>query len=437
MGSVVRNGITTERTVKAVVYFRRENVNIWGNAIFAGVGQAGKSINGNVRIMGSVHCLGDGEDYTDLDGDGRWDNNESYTDRNRNGQYDLGETFTDTDGDGKRDSQEPFIDANGNGTRDPALTNTDLAEEFSGTAMIGNNYTGMPAGLRAKVPDPPTTSFAGETVESLNTKVRVKHGQVSLSGTASVGKSQATGNTVKETVTGTYVSDGFTGNGGTGNVFSDNGFANRYDLEDGTVTFPLVSIGSYTSGGTTYANYLSYLQANATVVVGDLNIQRGVARTISGPHGSLVIDAAGNMTISGIVYVTGNISFGPSKSTITYSGSGTLATPQSVYVHCSLMPATNFPRYDAMGLCAGQRIELATGSGDAQLTMALAMYAQHKIVSSKQNEIAGTMVASYYEMTNVPRLYQVPELVDYLPPGLPGADPIWIVTADIESWQEI
>ncbi|MCE5200886.1 hypothetical protein LLG39_18140, partial [bacterium] len=80
---------------------------------------------------------------------------------------------------------------------------------------------------------------------------------------------------------------------------------------------------------------------------------------------------------------------------------------------------------------------LATGSGDAQLTMAIAMYAQHQIVSVKQNEVAGTMVASYYQMSNVPRLYQVPELANHLPPGMPGSDPIWIASISIESWQEL
>lgn len=438
IGTVTEGDITITRTVRAVLDFNKENVNVWNNVIFGGVGQAGRSINGNVAIRGSMHLLGDGEPFTDLDGDLRWDNNEFYIDSNGNGQYDVGEPFADVDGDKHRDSREPFQDNNGNGVRDPALTVTDMASEISGTANVGNSYNGMPLDLKARLPSPPQKAFGGEMVDSLSAKLRVKHGRVNISGSATVGDIDQAGNTVKETVDGTYVSDGFGGNQGASQVYSDNGYANGYDLGDGVVTMPIVDCVPYTDEtGFTHSNYLAYLRSRATVYFGDLSVQNGVARTIIGPSGSLIIDGSGNMTISGIVYVTGNISFGPSKSRIIYQGSGTLVTPQSSYIHCDLMPKVNFPRNDALGLIAGDRIELATGGGDAQLTMALAMYAQHKVVSNKQSEIAGTIVSSYYEMSNVPRIYQVPELADHLPPGMPGSEPIWIVSLDVESWQEI
>lgn len=438
IGTVTEGGVSTSRTIKAVVSINQENVNIWNNAIFAAVGQAGRCINGNVAIKGSVHLLGDAEEFTDVDGDQRWDDNEPYTDSNGNGQYDLGEPFTDVDGDGHRDGREPFIDVNGNGTRDPALTVTDLASEISGDAEIGNNYNGMPADLLTKVPPLEKVLYGGELVDSLKAKLRVKHGRVDISGSATVGLPNQTGNSVKETLDGTYVNDGYGGNKGAASVYSDNGPAHGYDLGDDIVTFPVIDSGAYTApNGITYANYLSYLQANATVVPGDLVIRKGTALTISGPKGSISIDAAGNMTISGIVYVMGNISFQPSKSRIIYSGKGTLVTPNSIYVHCDLMPMTNFPRSDVLGLIARDRIELATGSGDAQLTMAIAMYAQHQIISVKQNQVAGTMVSSYFSMANVPRLYQVPELADNLPPGMPGSEPIYVRSITIDSWQEI
>ena len=436
IGTVVDGGITITRTVKVAVVVKKDNVNCWSNAIFGGVGQAGKSINGNVQIMGSIHLLGDGEEYTDVDGDGHWDNNEAYMDSNGNGVWNAGEPFLDVDGDGRRDSREPFMDANGNGTRDPALTVTDMAEELSGTARVGNNYSSMPAALRALVPNPPTVNYGGETVESLNAKLRVKHGRVNISGSATVGDPNSASNSVKETLDGTYVSDGFGGTTGTGGVSSDNGYANGYDLGDGLVTMPLITYGAYTRGGSSYTNYQEYLRANATVVSGDVTFTKGTAKTISGPKGSIVMDAAGNMTISGIVYIDGNVSFGPSKSRIIYSGSGTIVTANSAYVHCDLLPKTNFPITDALGLVAADKVELATGSGDAQLTMAIAMYAQHKIISNKQSEIAGTMVTSYFSMTNVPRLYQAPELANHLPPGMPGADPIYIVHLNVDSWRE-
>ncbi|MDH7602156.1 MAG: hypothetical protein QHI38_08410 [Armatimonadota bacterium] len=437
-GTATDGGRSATRTIKVVVRLNEENVNVWNNAIFAATGQAGKCINGNVAIRGSVHLLGDAEEFTDLDGDQRWDDNEPYTDSNKNGKYDLGEPFADVDGDGHRDSREPFVDVNGNGTRDPALTVTDLATEISGDAEIGNNYSGMPSELLAKLPPLEKVLYGGELVDSLRAKLRAKHGRVDISGSATVGWPDQPGNTVKETLDGTYVSDGYGGNKGASSVYSDNGPAHGYDLGEGVVTFPVIDSGTYTANnGVTYSNYLAYLQANATVVSGDLVIRYGTPLSVTGPKGSITIDASGNMTISGIVYVTGNISFEPKQKRITYSGKGTLVTPNSVFVHCDLMPRTNFPRTDALGLIARDRIELATGGGDSQLTMAIAMYAQHQIISSKQNQIAGTMVSSYFSMTNVPKLYQVPELADNLPPGMPGGDPIYVRSITVESWQEI
>jgi hypothetical protein len=88
-------------------------------------------------------------------------------------------------------------------------------------------------------------------------------------------------------------------------------------------------------------------------------------------------------------------------------------------------------------MVARRRLELATGGGDAQLKMVGAFYAQEQIVSQKQNEIAGTFVSSYFSMQNVPHMYQVPELAQNLPPGMPGSEPIWIVTTQVNSWKEI
>jgi len=436
-GTVTEGGATVSRTAKVIVTMHEENVSVWNNVIFGGVGQACRSINGNVVIRGSVHLLGDGEDFTDVDGDGRWDDNETYTDSNHNGRYDVGEPYIDTDHDGHRDAREPFVDANGNGTRDPALTVTDMAEEISGTANVGNNYNGMPADLKALLPPIDKVTYGGEQVDSLNAKLRVKHGKVNISGSATVGDPNTTGNTIKEPLDGVYVSDGFGGNKGAGSVYSDNGTGTAYDLGDGAVDMPLIDTGAVTVDGVTYPTYLDYLNQNATVYNGDVAITNGTPLSIVGPKGSLTVDANGNMTISGIVYIDGDISFNPAKSRITYSGVGTLVTPNSVDVHSDVVPAHTFPTTDALGLIAGDRINLATGGGDAHLTMGIAMYAQHQVVCNKQSDIAGTIVSSFYSMSNVPHLYQVPELANHLPPGMPGAEPIWIAGVTIESWQDV
>jgi len=440
VSTVTHGSATASRTLKVLLIREAENVNCWNNVIFGGVGQSGRSINGNVVMRGSVHLLGDGETFTDIDGDGRWDDNEPYTDTNKNGQYDLGEPFTDVDGDGHRDAREPFNDTNGNGTRDPALTVTDMASEMSGDANIGNGYNAtatskvsMPAALQSLLPPLPTKSFGGETVETLSAKLRVKNGRVDISGSARVGDQNLTGNAYKETMDGAYVSDGYGGMIGAAGVSSDNGTGHGYDLGDGVVTFPVL-----TDPMPPYATYQDYLAANSLVVGGGLALTPGTPFTSSNGFGSISYDGVGKVTISGIVYVTGDIVLNSSGKykTLTYRGAGTLASTGDIYVHCNVLPETNFPLTDRLGLVAAHNMWIATGPSDAQLTLALAAYAQYKVKVGKQCELAGTLVSSYYEMLMVPHLYQVPELSKHLPPGLPGSDPLWLVNVRIASWQD-
>jgi hypothetical protein len=67
--------------------------------------------------------------------------------------------------------------------------------------------------------------------------------------------------------------------------------------------------------------------------------------------------------------------------------------------------------------------------------MAGAFYAQGTIRSAKQNQIAGTFVANFYDMgTNVPNIYQVPTLVHNMPPGMPGDKNYY--TIRLHTWRE-
>lgn len=428
--------VEVRRTIRMVVEMTREDISIWNNAIFGGVGQSGKSINGNVRIRGSVHLLGDGEDFTDTDGDGKWDAGESFTDLNGNGKWDLGETYTDADGDGKYDAPEPYVDVNGNGSRDPALTVTDLSSEFAGTANIGNNYDGMPWELRSRIPDPPTRAWDGETIETLNAKLRVKHGTVSLSGTATVGQPNYTGAPYyKETMDRAYVSDGFTGTAGPRNVYSDNGTKSKYDLGE-ILDFPTL-VEPTQKGGYTYDSYMAYLRTSGLEVTGPLTFKPGTSYgPISDGRGNyLAVDAEGNVTIRGIVYVNGNVSFVPDggKKDMRYTGRGTLVTTGDLSVETNLISKETFPTRDVMGFIARRNMSLGTSS---QLMLSGAFYCQQTISSTKQNELLGTFVSSYFSMKNVPHMYQVPALVDNMPPGMPGDQRIWIKSLRILSWKE-
>jgi len=401
--------------VQVIVKRKRNPFNMWNNIVFAGVGQSGHSINGNVSFHGPVHILGDGEPFTDVNGNGKWDPADTYT------------------------------DLNGNGVYDGTLTAVDLAYELSGTARIYNNYTGINSALSTRIPPLDTATFNGEVVNTLNAELRVKHGQVSLSGSATVGQPNASGNSVKETMDGCYVNDGYTGNKGASQVYSDNSTNQGYDLES-NLSFPNLT-DPYTDPhtGHTYTSFQEYLSSNALVIAGDLNLRPGVSYPYaSNAYGSIYLDNSGNLQISGIVYVTGNITIdagsGELKSTpILYHGKGTLVSANNINIRTHVLSKGMFPANDVMGFVAAKDLNIGTGSGDSHLNIIGAFFAQDKITNAKQNQIAGAMVSNYFSMTNVPDLFHVPFLADNLPPGMPGSGTTYTYTYQIvpNSWREL
>ncbi len=427
------------RSIRTLVAAR--NVGIWNNAIFAGTGASGKAINGNVDIRGSVHILGDGEEFSDLNNNGNWDDAEPYEDKNKNGVWDPGEVFSDLNGDGVRNLAEPYNDTNKNGYYDPPLTQTDLNSSFSGNAHIGNHYSGMPVGLEALVP--PTPKPGG--IESLSAEVRVKHGQIGINGTATIGAlGTIDGGTSKNKIDGAYVNDGWTGNQGASQVYSDNGTSNGYDLDNLGIDFPLLSgIGAqpYTEKGTgsVFTNQETYLDTRAMTVAVPA-ITTGTNSFSFGPDakGNRITwnKATGVLDIQGVVKIVGDIQIG-SKDTIRYTGNGTIYSTNNIRIDGNFLPAagTVFPTTARVGLIAKENMYLAAGSGSSQLSMAGAFYAQGTIVSRKQNQIAGTFVANFYDMgTNVPNIYQVPALPRNMPPAMPGDKNYY--TLKIRSWRQ-
>lgn len=435
-----------ERSLRMLIGAR--DVSIWNNAIFAGTGASGQSINGNVDIRGSVHILGDGEPFSDLNGNGMRDAAEEFSDTNGNGVWDPGEPYVDANGDGVWNSAEPYNDSNHNGVYDPPLTTTDLGSDLSGTAHIGNNYSGMPAALEAQLPPPPIV--AGQ--ETLNAELRVKHGRVAISGNATVGsESDPDGGLSKGRLDGVFVTDGFTGNQGAASVHSDNGPSNGYDLGHLGIKFPFIDgIGAeeYTdSTGGTYTTHKSFLDARAMTV----NVNSITPTTAS----FAFIDPAGNsiryikgvkqgntwtqlptLQINGIVKINGNLLI-DDLPVLRYSGRGTIYATQDIQIGNSVLPAvgTKFPTQNVIGMIAGRNMGLATGNGDSQLSMMGAFYAQGTIQSAKQNQIAGTFVANFFDMgRNVPNIYQAPALRLNMPPGMPGDEPI--VSLSLRSWRD-
>jgi len=360
------------------VYAQLYNLSIWDNAIFGGSGASGTMVNGNVDIRGSVHILGNG------------------------------------------------------------LASGDYAIDLGGTAeLVGNNYNGLDAGLAAKVPALPTTLFNGETVDTLNAELRVKKGLIGLSGSSMVGEADVFGNSVKETIDGAYVTDGYGGNQGAASVHSDNGISEAYDLED-TVSFPLLSDAYTDLGGTSYASYQGYLQANGLVLTSELSSLTPLSNfTYTDGTNSITMDGNGNMTITGIIYIDGGNNFEMRKDnndkTITYSGSGSILVTGNAQIDVSLVTNGNnsFPQ-NIMGIMTPNNIGFNLANTDV---MGL-FYSEGTITAEKQTDIMGTLVSNYFDLgTNVPAVYQVPETVNNLPAGMIAGDDIWLIK--IVSWRKI
>lgn len=426
-------------------YIGSKNVGIWNNAIFAGTGASGQAINGNVDVRGGVHILGDGEAYSDLNANGQRDQGESFTDSNSNGVWDPGEPFVDGNNDGVCNPPEPYNDSNYNGVYDPPLTQTDLNSSFSGTAYIGNNYSGMPLTLESLIPAAPTVGG----IETLGTEVRVKHGRIGINGNAEIGTADVVdGGNSKSTIDGSYVNDGYTGTAGAAHVFSDNGTTNGYDLGSLGIKFPLIAgIGAETyldKTGGTWTTQESYLDSRSLTIPVS-TIKATTAAFTYGPDAygnsvSFTPESGANpavLNVTGIVKVAGNLQLGAKNSHLRYTGNGTLYATQDLLIDGNVLPkaGTTFPTTSRLGFIAKRNMLLATGSGSSQLSMAGAFYAQGKIVSAKQNQIAGTFVANFYDLgTNVPNIYQVPALPFNMPPGMPGDKNYF--TIKVQSWRD-
>jgi len=404
------------RTVEVIAV--RLNVNAWNNAAFGGAGAAGGCINGNVSIHGSVHILGDN------------------------------------------------IPEGGQAV---------AAIDMSGTSLISNNYEGLPAEFQNRVPALATRTFQGEEVGTIGSKLRVRNGLVSMSGTAHVGEIDVPGNDRKETVDGTYVTDGWTGNsvtpdGGRGdpnNVHSDNGWDALYDLGN-RVAFPRLSdpwrdpvtgqtvTNPATGVPYTHQEYFTQVLADS-IVPGPVTINVGTsyyynasrpgdsnpASRVPAHDDYIYYNAAtGVMELGGQVAINGDfkIKSQGNNRTINYTGRAAVLVIGNAEIDANLYTvngngstANSYPAANCLGMMAtGQ---LLVGSG-AQRTLMGAFYGQQLVKSVKQTTTAGTYVSEYFDMgTNVPSIFQIPDLARNLPYGMVGSYPVYVVQPC--SWREL
>jgi hypothetical protein len=408
------------------------DVNVWNNAIFAGSGAAGGLIQGNASIHGSVHLLG---------------------------------------------------------ANVPEGTAVIAAIDLIGSSLIHNNYGSKTASLDPALLDyiPPlgTITWNGERVETLEAKLRVKRGLVGLSGNAEIGQEESPGDRYKESMDGVYVTDGWTGNAvdGDGNpsaVYSDNGFNEGYDLGD-KVPFPgFGDVWRDEQGNTVWNNdtgdwythedyFTQVLLADAViptdgVFTGDIelhakdnkkfywNATTGEYQPAGNPavppaadDDYILFDPVANMLeINGQIRINGNFSLEGQGNDVSvdYTGRGAILVDGEVLIDTDFRACNNgnkndttrsFPENNIVGIMSTGQMKVGMS---AQIEVMGAFYSAEKIVCSKQTTVLGTFVSEFFDMgSQVPDIYQVPELANHLPFGMIGNFPVKVFSH--ASWREI
>ena len=436
------------REVNVVADVIRENVVVWNNAIFGGAGQVGGVINGNAAIHGSVHLLGENVA----------DGNNSIAALDMSGASLIHNNYTGI---------PPALAA-----KLPALPTTNYGGEEIGSIdaklRVKNGAVGVSGSSEIGEMNILGNAFK-ETMDGIY--IETDHSETRW--------------------TGTQVVDG---SPNPDHVQSDNGYNALYDLGDAVQMPSFFEPFEDPFSGIMYASYEAYFSDQAlhlpAMVFDNTSSAADAVRahqaaggfppdvvvnfdpanpdsfTITDPRPDGTANqiaynpnAANGVVVLGInqmVQFDGDVVLGKKNLDIMYGGEGTIyaagdgvnsgnldasgdgvSGSGNIDVHSDLLPIGTFPTVTVLGVMARSDINLATGPGDSQLTMAGAFFAGNQIVSAKQNNIAGTFVAPYFNMgTNVPRIYQVPALKDNLPPGLIASAPIWVVTGfDEKSWQ--
>lgn len=363
------------QVVRAGIEVAIKGYGVWDNAIFAGQGAAGGLINGNVAVRGSVHIVGD-------------------------------------------PNNPPTID-------------------FSGTADIRNNYatavTDFGATDAAKLPSLVPVEFNGETVESLEAVVRLEHGTITMDGSSDIGEADVTGNGYKETIDAVRT-DGTVGP--EAQVHADD-----WDDYDATgVEFPTLDDPYVDPSSGTYWNSHREFLENTSLLIPETEISADIAAfSYTDGNNSIAWDpSTGVLDIEGIIRVDRDLRFGKGHGRsnyidIHYQGTGTIYIPNDLEIDAAVVPAGNYLADGNLGLIADESVVIDKLS---QINVIAAIYAEETVRISKQTTLGGAVVSNYFDLgTNVPAIYQVPDLSTNLPPGMPGSLRLAVIDgASVINW---
>jgi len=368
-------------TVTVTCTVQRQYESIYDNGLIGGEGNAGAVINGNAGVAGGIFIFGEKPD--------------------------------------------------GSGPLGP----TDVAINFSGGGGVRDDYSTMPANLVAKVP--------GITPEyPLKSEVRVKNGQVNLSGAGSIGTAS---NPVDA-----WFGGNIGGTAGSSNLFSNNGKSEPYDVP-ASFTFPAPN-EPYFDGTIMHANYGAYVMATGIDLDAALTAQGTSLKALRLAAGATnehridentpafsVFDGAdynssthgmrwtptGVLEVKGLIRTGGTLILGNKGGvTLYFRGKATLWVDSSgtgsgdIEIHNNIISYGTFPVDDVLGLVAQNDVNVATGAGDSQLDFTALIYAGGTFTAAKQVDLAGIVFGNFFDLgANVPGIFAVPQLKDNLPPG--------------------
>ena len=373
---------------------------VWDNAIFAGGGMmgGGLAVQGNAQVRGSLYINGDPNHHARL----RW----------------------------------------------------------TGTAFIWNHYRDIDSNQNFdtyawKVPDPPTTTFNGQKVDTLGSVIRAKHADLQLLGNVEWGEGDDDTNPVKDTLDGFYLD---------GSINDPNDVhADDTGFQADAIDFPSLYDPYVHTDGTPFPTYKQYLEMSSLLIpethIGDLtpSFQYGA-------RGSNYIRwdrTTGEMEIEGIVRVVGDLEFGfreddainPQDTYISYTGTGTIFADGDLTLIGDVMPQGHYllerdlnnnlvASNQNLGLISSQAINVPVNwtnpvTGElislAHLKVMAALFGEDSITLQKQDRFAGAFVTKNIDLGNqVPRVFQVPWLSGMLPPGLPGSGDLTLQVESVE-----
>jgi hypothetical protein len=87
---------------------------------------------------------------------------------------------------------------------------------------------------------------------------------------------------------------------------------------------------------------------------------------------------------------------------------------------------------NSLGVVTPGSATLTGSNGDVHAGF---FYAETQINFNKQSKFAGTVIGGLVNYSQVPDVYQVPALKDYLPPGMPGG--YTIVKLGTREWRRV